>query len=74
MKLYFQAGQKRLAIDTTHRTYNTNYFYLGAFHSWIKTDRAGLDAIMQELNFNCYQYNDDFFSNNPEQPEEIPQF
>lgn len=53
MKLYFQAGKKRLAIDTVHQTYNTDYYYLGAFHSYIKTDRAGLDAIMHELDFNC---------------------
>ncbi|MBQ7762522.1 MAG: hypothetical protein IJ382_03225 [Flavobacteriales bacterium] len=74
MKLYFQAGKKRLAIDTVHQTYNTDYYYLGAFHNYIKTDRAGLDTIMQELDFNCYQYNPDFFSNNNTEPEEIPQF
>lgn len=74
MKLYFQAGKKRLAIDTVYRTYNTDYYYLGAFHNYIKTDRAGLDAIMQELDFNCYQYNPDFFSNSNTEPEEIPQF
>lgn len=74
MKLYFQAGKKRLAIDTVHQTYNTDFDYLGAFHNYIKTDRAGLDAIMQELDFNCYQYNPDFFSNSNTEPEEIPQF
>lgn len=73
MKLYFQAGQKRLAIDTVHKTYNTNYFYLGAFHSYVKTDRKGLDAIMQEIEFNGYSYNEDFLSNYT-QPEEIPAF
>lgn len=73
MKLYFQAGQKRLAIDTTRKTYNINYFYLGAFHTYVKTDQKGLKAIMAELDFDGYSYNEDFFSNYT-QPEETPQF
>ena len=68
MKLYFQFGKnKRIAIDTVHKTYNTNYFYLGAFHAWIKINRDGYNKLLQELDFACYNYSEDFFSNYSEE-------
>jgi len=60
MKLYFQAGKKRLAINTEKRTWNNNYYYLGPWHTYIKTDAAGLRDIARELDFNSYDYDNNF--------------
>lgn len=56
MKLYFQAGKHRLAIDTNKKTYNTNYYYLGAFHSYIEIKYKDYKLILSELDFNAYEY------------------
>lgn len=48
MKLYFQSGSKRLAIDTESKTYCTNYFYLGGFRVYVKIDRNGLKSLVSD--------------------------
>lgn len=61
MKLYFSAGKnKRLAIDTNRRTWNSNYCYLGAFKSYIKISVADYYNLLREIDFNCYDYDDNF--------------
>lgn len=75
MKLYFQAGKQRLAIDTENRTYNTDYFYLGGFKEYIKVSAIDLRRIKAELDFNCYDYEENFYNTNqPKELDEIPQF
>lgn len=61
MKLYFSAGKnKRLAIDTTKKTYNTNYFYLGGHRHYIKICVADYNELLKEIDFNGYNYAEDF--------------
>lgn len=75
MILYFQAGKQRLAINTEKRTYNTNYFYLGGFKEYIKVSATDLKRIKAEIDFNCWDYEEDFYSfNKPAEVEEVPGF
>ena len=61
MKLYFSAGKnKRLAIDTERRIWNNNYFYLGGFRQYIKISASDYTWILQEINFNAWDYAEDF--------------
>lgn len=61
MKLYFSAGKnKRLAIDTTRKTWNNNYFYLGGHRHYIKISAADFLELLREIDFNCYDYAEDF--------------
>lgn len=63
MTLYFQAGKQRLAINTVKRTYNTNYFYLGGYKQYIKVSATDLRRIKAEIDFYCFDYDEDFFRN-----------
>ncbi len=61
MRLYFQAGKNtRMAIDTNKRTWNNNFFYLGAFKEYIHVSRADFLKIRREIDFNCYDYDENF--------------
>lgn len=61
MKLYFQTGKnRRVAIDTERKIYNADFSYLGAYHTYIKVSAADFRAILQEIDFNCYDYDDNF--------------
>lgn len=61
MKLYFTAGKnKRLAIDTTRKTWNNNYFYLGGHRHYIKISAADYSDLLREIDFNGYDYAEDF--------------
>lgn len=63
MTLYFQAGKQRLAINTVKRTYNTNYFYLGGYKQYIKVSATDLRRIKAEIDFNRFDYDEDFYRN-----------
>lgn len=61
MKLYFEAGKnKRVAIDTVKETYNTDYFYLGPWHTYITISVKDYTRILRELDFNMYDYEEQF--------------
>lgn len=60
MRLYFQAGKKRLAIDTRRQTWNNDYFYLGGHRHYIKISTADYKELLQEIDFNCYDYDEKF--------------
>lgn len=60
MRLYFQAGKKRLAIDTNRKTWNNNYFYLGGYKDYIKVTLTDLRKIQAEIDFNCFDYDENF--------------
>lgn len=48
MKLYFQTGKKRIAIDTEQKAYTTNYFFLGGWKEYIKINEAAYREIMNQ--------------------------
>lgn len=60
MILYFKAGKKRLAINTEKETYNTNYFYLGGYREYIKISPTDYNKILEEIDFNCWNYDEKF--------------
>lgn len=60
MRLYFQAGKKRLAIDTRRKTWNNNFFYLGGYHHYIKISAADYTELLREIDFNAYDYDKKF--------------
>lgn len=61
MRLYFQAGKnKRVAIDTDRKTWNNNYFYLGGHRTYIKISTADYVALIREIDFNAYDYDEKF--------------
>lgn len=60
MRLYFQAGKKRLAIDTDRKVWNNNYFYLGAHRHYIKVSAADYKELLLEIDFNGFDYAEDF--------------
>lgn len=60
MRLYFQAGKKRLAIDTRRRTWNNDYFYLGGFRHYIKISAGDYAELLKEIDFNAYDYDSKF--------------
>lgn len=61
MRLYFQAGKnKRLAIDTEKKTWNNHYCYLGGHRQYIKISAHDYNEILQEIDFNCYDYDEKF--------------
>ena len=48
MKLYFQSGRKRIAIDTEAKTYSTNYYFLGGWKEYIKVNDLGYREILSQ--------------------------
>lgn len=60
MRLFFQSGKKRLAIDTRRQTWNNNYFYLGGFRQYIKISAADYNNLLREIDFNCFDYDEKF--------------
>lgn len=61
MRLYFQSGKsKRLAIDTEKRIWNNNYWYLGSHRHYIKISVADYNELLQEIDFNGYDYEEKF--------------
>lgn len=48
MKLYFQSGKKRIAIDTEQHAYSTNYFFLGGWKEYIKVNQAGYRELLSQ--------------------------
>lgn len=61
MKMFFSAGKnKRLAIDTSKRTWNNNYFYLGGHRHYIKISVSDFAEIMEEIKSNGYEYDENF--------------
>jgi len=49
MKLFFQCDNNRLAIDTEHKCYCTDYFYLGGWKTYITIKRKGMKDILDQL-------------------------
>lgn len=62
MKLYFQtrSGSKRVAINTARETWNDNYFYLGAHHTYIEVSNKDYVNIIREIDFNAWSYDEEF--------------
>lgn len=62
MRFYFQAGKnKRLAINTETNEYCNNYFYLGAYHEYIKISVADYNALWERYVENYYMtYSENF--------------
>lgn len=55
MRLYFQCGRKRIAIDTEQKAYSTNYFFLGGWKEYIKINEAAYREIMNQCIQNGYK-------------------
>jgi hypothetical protein len=55
MRLYFQCGKKRIAIDTEQKAYSTNYFFLGGWKEYIKINEAAYREIMNQCIQNGYK-------------------
>ena len=60
MRLYFQAGKKRLAIDTDRHTWSNNYWYLGGHRRYIKISAKDYGEILDEINSSSYSYDAEF--------------
>ena len=61
MRLYFTAGKnKRLAIDTSRRIWNNDYYYLGPHRHYIAVSVADYNELLKEIDFNCYDYEENF--------------
>ena len=61
MKLYFQAGRnKRVAIDTEKKTWTTDFYWLGPWHHYISISAADYKKLLQEIDFNGYNYEEQF--------------
>ena len=60
MKLYFQAGKHRIAINTIKKTYNTNFCYLGPWHDYIMVTYRDYKKLLSEIDFNGYEYEGEF--------------
>ena len=61
MKLYFQCGKnKRLAINTTEKTYNNNFCYLGGWKTYIKVNSEAYNDILTKAKIDGYTYTENF--------------
>ena len=62
MRLFFQtkSRSKRVAIDTDLQVWNDNYYYLGPWHTYVEVSTKDYIKIIQELDFNCWDYEEKF--------------
>lgn len=60
MRLYFQSGKHRLAIDTERKIWNNDYFYLGGYRNYINVKYSDMKDLLEEIDFSRWSFAADF--------------
>ena len=61
MKLFFQCGNNRLAIDTERKCYCIDYYYLGGWKTYITIIRKDMKKLRDQLGVLSWEHTTEGF-------------